>query len=148
MARNKVFLDSSVLIAAVLSQSGGSFYILNKFRNNFEFQINDYIFDEILEVINNKFDSSETFKNKFFLLLGFTPIKIILNPTKNELKTVNKIINDKDAPILVSALKYSNYLLTLDNDFLTNPIKELAHKKKVVILKPEGFISLFKNKLK
>ena len=147
MAKNKVFLDSSILITAVLSQSGGSFYILNTFRDNidFEFQTNDYVFDEISEVLERKFSASENLKSKLFLLIGLTPVKILNDPSKSKTDTAAKVVNKKDAPILASAIMYSDYLLTLDNDFLTDTIIKFAQKKNLIILKPKEFIEKFIN---
>ena len=42
MAKPKVFLDSSVIITALLSTQGGSFYIIEYYKINFTFQINKY----------------------------------------------------------------------------------------------------------
>lgn len=146
MAKNKVFLDSSVLITAVLSQWGGSFYILNTFCNDgrFEFQTNDYVFDEVCEVLERKFSADENLKSKLFLLIGLTPIKILNDPPKLKMDAASRIVNKKDAPILASAFMHSDYLLTLDNDFLTNTIIKFAQKKNVTILKPKEFIEKFR----
>ena len=47
MLKNRVFVDSSILIAALLSSRGGSFYILTQLKDEFQFQINDYTLEEI-----------------------------------------------------------------------------------------------------
>lgn len=140
MARDRVFLDSSVLIAALLSSRGGSFYILNQWRSAFEFLISDYIFEETMGVLNEKFIGREDLKDKLFLLMGLTPIKILKSPRSDELKILTNIINKKDAPILASALKHSSYFLTLDNDFFTEPVTKFSKKKGLFILKPREFI--------
>lgn len=149
MAKNKVFLDSSVLITAALSQSGGSFYILNKFKgnNDFEFQINNYVFDEILEILNKKFSSDEKLKSKLFLFIGLVPIRILTDPLKSKTDIAAKFVDKNDAPILASALTHSDYLLTLDNDFLKDSVIKLAQKKNLIILKPKDFIERFRNKI-
>ncbi|MEK7635858.1 MAG: PIN domain-containing protein [Patescibacteria group bacterium] len=147
MAKNRVFLDSSTLIAAILSQSGGSFYILNRFRNDFEFQINNYIFDELMAIADKKFSIDKDFKNKLFLLIGMVPIKILNDSSKSKTDIAAKFINKNDAPILASALIHSNYLLTLDNDFLKESAIEFAQKKNLIILKPKDFIEKFRNKI-
>jgi predicted nucleic acid-binding protein len=105
MVKNKVFLDSSVIISALLSFRGGSFYVINQFKDKFEFQINHYVFEEILEVLREKFSKKEELKNKFFVFLETLPIKILPNPSKKEVKFLEKIINKTDTPILASALK-------------------------------------------
>ncbi len=144
MAKDSVFLDSSVLIAALLSSRGGSFYILNQWRDAFEFLINDYVFEETMGVLNEKFIDKEDLKDKLFLLMGLTPIKILKSPLGNEFKTLTNIINKKDAPILASALKHSSYFLTLDNDFFAEPVTKFSKKKGLFILKPREFIQKFR----
>ena len=42
MAKPAVFLDSSMIIASLLSTTGGSFYIINTLKDNFDFQTNEY----------------------------------------------------------------------------------------------------------
>lgn len=145
MAKNSVFLDSSVLLAAVLSSTGGSFYILSEWRGKFEFLINDYVFEETLKVLDKKFAARRNLKDTLFILIGLASIKIISSPRKYELKTLAGIINNKDAPILSSALEHSSYLLTLDNDFLSDAGTQFSEKKLVLILKPREFIQKFKN---
>lgn len=140
MEKDKVFLDSSVLITATLSSRGGSFYILNNLKNKFEFQINEYVLKETLEILAQKFSTKKELKNKLFLLLGWTPIKILPFPSKREIKNLEKVINKEDAPILTSAIENGDYLLTLDNDFLTKNVVEFSKKKGLIILKPKEFI--------
>jgi len=108
MKKNKVFLDSSIIISALLSSRGGSFYLLYHFKNIFEFQINEYVFDEIINVLDKKFPNKPQLKNKFFTLIGLTPIKISPDPSKRKLKTLEKIISKEDTPILASALNQKN----------------------------------------
>jgi predicted nucleic acid-binding protein len=50
MPKNRVFLDSSILITALLSSRGGSFYILTQLKDKLHFQINNYVLEEIFEV--------------------------------------------------------------------------------------------------
>ncbi len=143
MARPKVFLDSSVLIAALLSARGGSFYILTQFRDKFEFQINEYVLEEIIKVLNYKFKGQEGLKSKLFLLLGWARIKILPNSGAKKLRAAEKLIEKGDAPILASALEASSYLLTLDNGFLDEKVISHARAKRLKILKPRGFIEKF-----
>lgn len=138
---NKVFLDSSVLIAALLSSSGGSFYILNEFRGKFEFQINEYVFEETTRVLDEKFRCRGDLKSRLFLLLGWAGVKILPQPPKNKIRTLKAILPKEDAPILASALENSSYLLTLDSDFLNPIVAEFSKDQGLVILKPKEFIS-------
>lgn len=139
-----VFLDSSVLITAVLSSRGGSFYILTQLRGECEFQINDYVFEETKRILDSKFLSTPELKTKLFLLMGASDVRTLSNPLKKEIKIAAKIIAKEDAPILASAIKHSSYLLTLDNDFLKEEVLRFAQQGGLIILKPREFINIFR----
>ena len=141
MAGNRVFLDSSILITAILSSQGGSFYILTQLKDKFYFQINNYVLEEVFEVLDKKFYSQKELKNYLFLLLGLAKVEILPNSSQSSLKRLFKVINREDAPILASALSNSNYLLTLDKDFLDEKVRDLARKNNVLIFTPKEFIS-------
>ncbi len=140
MVKNRTFLDTSIIITALFSSRGGSFYILSQLKNKFHFQINNYVLEETLEVILKKFPLKKELKNNLFFLIGFSKIEILSNPPKELLNSLNKIINQKDAPILASALENSDYLLTLDKDFLNNEVKNFAKQNKLLIFTPRQFI--------
>ncbi|NCS99824.1 putative toxin-antitoxin system toxin component, PIN family [Candidatus Falkowbacteria bacterium CG_4_9_14_3_um_filter_38_19] len=140
MLKNRVFVDSSILIAALLSSRGGSFYILTQLKDEFQFQINDYTLEEIFKVLDKKFYSQKKLKNYLFLLLGLAKIEVLSNPPKVLVKRLTKVINKEDAPILASALANSNYLLTLDKDFLNEKLRNFARENSILILTPKEFI--------
>ena len=139
-AKPKVFLDASVLIAAILSSSGGSFHILNKFRDDFEFEMNSYVLGEVEHVLDRKFSGRDDLRNKLYLLLGLTPVRIVSDPPRETVLPLASLINPEDAPILASALAYCSYLLTLDHDFFTEPVIVFSQRKGLQILKPQEFI--------
>lgn len=145
MEKNRVFLDTSVLLTAMLSSRGGSFYILNTLREKCEFQINEYVLKEVIEVLTRKFPEREDLKRKLFLLLGWVPINVLPDLPKRKIESLFELIPEEDAPILASALAHSSFLLTLDNDFLTTPVKEFAHSRGLTIVKPKEFIQNFKS---
>lgn len=146
MVQNNVFLDSSVLIAALLSSQGGSFYILNQLKHDYQFQINDYVLREILEVLDKKLSSHKELKNHFFLLLGLAKIQILANPPESLVKKIYKFISKEDAPILASAILRSNYLITLDKEFLKDNIRNFANENSVIIVTPKEFLETYRKK--
>lgn len=141
-----MLVDSSVLIAAVLSSRGGSFYILQNFKDKCGFRINEYIFEEVLAVLAEKFPGREDLRQKLFLLLGSVPIRILPDLSREEWRVLGKIINVKDAPILASALAESDYFLTLDTDFLASAIIAYAQKHGLSIVKPKAFIEILRER--
>lgn len=142
-----VFLDSSVMIAALLSGQGGSAFILNQLRWNFHFQINEYVLAEVQEIIKTKFSDRPNMSIQLFLWMGVNPIIVLENPTKKEVIKFSKYISKNDAPILASALNNSDYLLTLDNEFFGEKIMELAKKNSLTILKPKELIEISRIKI-
>jgi predicted nucleic acid-binding protein len=54
MARPTAFIDSSVIIAALLSSEGGSFHILTQCRGLFAFRVNEYALAEIQAILRGK----------------------------------------------------------------------------------------------
>jgi len=145
MHRSVVFLDSSVIIAALLSGQGGSAYVLTQMREYLDFQINEYVLAEVQEIIKTKFSHLPNMSTQLFLWMGINPIVILENPAKKEVVKLSKLISKNDAPILASALSGSDYLLTLDNEFFGEKILELAKKKSLTILKPKELIEILKN---
>lgn len=142
MERNRVFLDTSILITALLSSRGGSFYILSQLKERYRFLINKYVFNETLEVIEEKFPQKEELKSDLFSLLGSSKVEILSNPSKSSLKKVSKIINKEDAPVLLSALEHSDFLLTLDRKhFLNSEVIKFGKKYNLQILTPKEFLS-------
>ncbi len=145
MAKNKVFIDTSILISALVSQRGASYHIIYNFWENFELQINDLVLKEAINVINKKFEKQkEALKLKLFLMLEICNIKILPNPSKNAIFSLTKFLSKEDAVILATALEKSNYLITLDKDFLKEEIKNFAKKKNLEILRPKDFIEKFR----
>src|SRR3989344_1233740 len=144
MAKPKVFVDSSVIIASLISSKGGSFYILNNWKEDFEFQTNEYGLNETQRVLKDKFANKPSFQSQLFLLLGTATIVILPNPTKKERDYFAQYISLIDAPILASAIQHSDYLLTLDNEFLKSDVTELAEKNSLAICKPKEFIERFR----
>ncbi|GIW66542.1 MAG: hypothetical protein KatS3mg095_0440 [Candidatus Parcubacteria bacterium] len=94
----------------------------------------------MIDVIERKFSF---LLSKLFEIITIGQILIVKNPTKKQVKSVEKLLPKNDAPILASALKENvNYLVTLDNDFIKKEVVDFAFKNKILILKPRDFIKL------
>ncbi|MDP6756477.1 MAG: hypothetical protein QGG82_02260, partial [Patescibacteria group bacterium] len=63
-------------------------------------------------------------------------------PEKSTYLSTKNIINQENAPILLSALKYCEYLITLDKHFIYENVKKYALQKQTNIMTPKKFISL------
>ena len=144
MAKPTVFVDSSVIISALLSSTGGRFYVLTQYRDLFAFQINEYALDEIQEILRMKFPGQLTIATDLFVLLGIAKVVVLPDPSKPDVTKAAEAISENDAPILASALRASDYLVTLDNEFFDASVLDRAEKGSLVIMKPKEFIEEFR----
>lgn len=139
--KEPVFLDTSVIIAALLSPRGGSFYILSNLHERYRFQINEYVLEELFVTTKNKFSTRVNMTSGLFSILGVTSMEILPNVQKQRLKILDGLISEKDAPILISALENSTHLITLDKEFLGEKIVRFAKSKGLIIMNPREFIA-------
>lgn len=145
MEKNRVFLDSSVIISALLSAKGGSFYVLDHFSTDFAFFVNQYVFDEVQLVLKEKFSEYHDSFRRLFLLFGTAQIKVLSDPSKKETDSASKYISKKDAPVLAGALiSDSRFLLTLDKEFFSRKVVDFAKSKGLHPLSPKEFVLLFR----
>ena len=109
----KIFFDSSVVIAAILSPTGGSFRLIREsILKNYILLISDYVLDECIRTIKTKFPAK---LNTLTLFLTNYNYQILKDPNEKEVENLIKIINFRDAPVLGGALKHkADYLITLD----------------------------------
>lgn len=114
----KVFIDSSVLIAALLSNSGGSAVILRQGRDKkITMIISDNVVGEVVEKLAK------------------------IKKSKEELREYLDLVSDpKDAHILAGAkLSHCDILVTLDKKHLLN--LEIKNKfKPLKIVSPKEFL--------
>lgn len=138
-----VFLDSSVIIAAILSSTGGSFrLILESKLKKYFLLISPYILEECFRVLRLKYPE------KPFLLsvmINSFPFRIVRDVSQREVERYIKIINPEDAPILACAIKHKvDYFITLDKkDFLQPEVLKIAKKHNLSILAPKDFFVRF-----
>ncbi len=140
-ARVNIFLDSSILIAALLSPTGGSARLCRESRaNNLTAYINHYVRDEVREVIKRKYPTN---LDRLNLLFNWSKFKIMVNPKVNLVEKVSKLINLEDAPILAGALEQeANFLITLDRkDFMTPKLKKFSLP--TIITTPQEFFQQY-----
>lgn len=123
-SENKIFLDANVIIAAVLSPTGGSFRLITESpQRGFSLFTSRYGLEETLENIKEKYPQSlASLKN----LLLASKIKILSDASAKETLLAAKWIDPKDTPILAAALKHKmDFLITLDKEhFLTTQLNK------------------------
>jgi predicted nucleic acid-binding protein len=138
----RVFVDTSVLIAAALSPRGGSFHVLTTHATQCRFFMNNYVLDEIRIVLQKKFAARPDTHTQVFRLIGATPIIVLPNPSPAQVAHLLGTVPKNDAPILASALSHADVLLTLDLDFLTPPARQRASIEGLSIMTPRELITL------
>ncbi len=146
MRKERISIDSSVMIAALLSSTGGSFHIINDLCKRFVLQTSEY---SIRETKTTFLKLPKKFKDKdiaakLMLMIGVSNMRVLNDPDANLEKRMRKYVPDNDAPILASAMIHSDYLLTLDNGFFKDPVIKFSQKHGVTILKPKDLIESLK----
>lgn len=134
-AKAKVFLDSSVVIAAMLSTSGGSFRICREsHEGNLHLYTNTYVRDEVHEVLGRKYPWMVLRIEFFFRWAKFSLQK---NPTVATVRHYATLIHPEDAPILAGAAKAKVHaLVTLDRrDFFTEKLNAVKFPFRIMLPK-------------
>lgn len=132
----RVFIDTNILISAVLSETSISTKLLRYVIEEHELLICSYSLTEASKVIERKFPKRLSLWDKFLTSLEFE-----LTYTPSDLSTVQAPpIRDKaDLPILVSAMvAQPDILVTGDYDFHTPEILEYF-----TVLTPADFLRSF-----
>lgn len=137
---NFVFLDTSIIVAALLSHSGGSARVIFEYAKEYQLAINDHVLDELIDLLHHKFAKRPNLENELFAMLALTQIETIPPPPLSKIRALYKVINKKDAPILATALQTCEYLLSLDNDFLNNRLRAYAYEYGLIICTPGEFL--------
>jgi len=135
----RIFLDSSVIFAAVISSSGGSFRLLTESKTrNLKLYVTRYVIEEVDRALVVKYQEMQS---TFQYYLRNLPFLIIKNPSAHLVLKYINIVSQEDAPIIAASLKSrADYLLTFDRKhFLNN--KTLAKiKLPFSIMTPGDFI--------
>ena len=120
-AKNKrVFLDASVIVAAALSPSGGSFRCLHEAPlQGWQCLTSSYAMNEAYGALQRKRPDRVGILVE---LVGMSRMKIVRDANSREVEQASLVIDHKDAPILAASLKSrSTILLTLDQEHLFDP---------------------------
>ena len=140
--KSSVFLDSSVFISGLLSQTGGSFRVLAEaHRGTVRITSILYVVDEVNSVLKRKYPGLYP---RFAELLRFGRVHVESDPPLSMVAAYGALITDiADAPILAGVdVTHSQFLLTLDQrDFFTRRLAE-AHLP-FIIATPQSFFTLF-----
>lgn len=133
-----VFIDSSVLFSACKSRYGASAQILAYCKKEkIKGRISLYVIAEVKR--NIAYETDQKVKQRLNMFLLSSKLKLV-EPSETEKNKCEEIINQKDAPILASAISSQvDYLLTLNTkDFKGSELKTAVEQMKIMI--PKDFI--------
>lgn len=142
MGKDNVFFDSSVIIAAMLSPRGGSFYVISRLHARYSFTVNEYVLDEIQTVVKEKFAYNPVLTKSLFRILSLGQFEVRGDPHETLMQEARTVIHPEDTPILAGAVVPQGILLTLDNHFFSDDVLSFSKSKGLSILKPGDFIKL------
>jgi len=132
----RVFVDSNILISAVLSESSIASKLLTLLIEQHHLIICSYSITEISNVIERKFPNIIPKWDKFLTTLEF---ETAYTPSDLSTVTVPYIRDPKDLPILASAIvAQPDIIVTGDLDFHTPEIQELF-----TVMMPVDFLRAF-----
>ena len=136
----RVFIDSSVCFAAVLSTTGGSFRVFREAHSRgIVLIVSPYVIEEVIRSLQEKYPGVEESFHSFFLHF---PMTIARNPSRRTVQKYLHLLPPEDAPILAAAvIAKATHLLTLDRKHFLVPLKKVALP--VEVLTPGDFIQRY-----
>lgn len=131
----KVFIDSSVLVAAAISSKGTAREILEQgFSKMIAVYISNDVLDETERNLKIKSPKSLSYFNKF----RDSFVAKLLNPSKRKILKAMEFIKAKDAPIVAGAVTAkADYLVTYDRKHLLQHKQEIEKNFKVKVVTPD-----------
>lgn len=134
----KVFIDSSVLIAAAISPKGSARdLIMNALRSKIQVVISDLVIEETQRNLANKVPQALPALQLFLEALN----PELVSPSKALVLKVSKVIELKDAPIVGGALAAkAEYLVSFDRKHLLQHNKEIKTHFGIKVVTPDQII--------
>lgn len=123
---NKVFFDSSVVIAGLASPYGASAALLTLSEMGLIIPvISERVITEVIRNIEKKMPKYLSHFIRAFKILPF----MLREPDEKDIKIAGNLINEKEAFILAAAISSEvDYLVSLDKHFFNLQCKNLSFK--------------------
>lgn len=137
-SKRKVFIDSSVLIAAAISPTGSARDLIKSSLNNeFEIIVSDLVLEETKRNLTNKAPQALPALQLFLGVLN----PGVVNPSKSLVLKVSKVVDLKDAPIVAGAFSsQADYLVSFDQKHLLQHKKEIERNFKMKVVTPDELV--------
>ena len=135
---SKLFIDSSVLIAASISATGSARdLIISSINNKFKIVVSDLVLEETVRNLTNKAPKALPALQLFLEALN----PEVVSPSESLVIKVSKVIELKDAPIVAGAIAAkAEYLVSFDRKHLLQKNKEIKTNLKVKVVTPDEFL--------
>ena len=138
-----VFLDSSVLYAAVFSATGPARRLILK---GLEGSVALVISDLVLEETKRNLAKNAPFALPSFTIIADIFSHFIINPTTADVRKAAQIVHLKDAPIVAgAATAKADYLATHDVKHLLSHTQAIEATYGITILSPAELLSVLTN---
>jgi predicted nucleic acid-binding protein len=136
---SRVFVDSSVLIAAAMSRSGASRALFEAgSQGAVEIAISRLVIRESSQNVMRKRPAS--FASLQSIILGLEPA--IIDPDLDLVRLANQFVVEKDAAIVAAAATFgANYLATLDKRDLLSRAAAIERAFSVAVLDPASILA-------
>ena len=116
MKNMRIMVDTNVLISAILSPGSSPAESINTILMKYRLVLCDQIEEELLDVFKRKFPDKVEDMEEFLTYLSY---ESVYTPQKIDRKQYPEIRDEKDLPILVSAITADvDYFINGDKDFL------------------------------
>ncbi|MEK7521745.1 MAG: putative toxin-antitoxin system toxin component, PIN family [Patescibacteria group bacterium] len=134
----KVFIDSSVLIAAAISSKGSARDLITKaLRNELKVVISDLVIEETQRNLSNK--APKALPSLQLFLEALNPE--VTTPSKSLVTKVARVVERKDAPIVAGAISSkSDYLVSYDQKHLLKQKQIIKINFKIKIVTPDEMV--------
>ena len=131
----KVFIDSSVLIAAAISSKGSARnLIINSLNNKFKIVISDLVLEETARNLSNKAPKALPALQLFLETLN----PEVVSPNKSLVMEASEVVELKDAPIVAGAVAAkADYLVSFDRKHLLQQKQEIKANFKIKVVTPD-----------
>ena len=135
---SKVFIDSSVLIAAAISSKGSARdLIIKSLHGEFEIVISDLVIEETQRNLVNKAPKALSALQLFLEALN----PEVVSPTKTLISKTAKVIEAKDAAIVAGAiLSKADYLVSYDRKHLLQLKEKIKINFQVRVVTPDELV--------
>lgn len=134
----KLFIDSSVLIAAAISPTGSARDIItSSLKGEFTIVISDLVLEETARNLSNKAPIALPALQLFLETLN----PEVVSPTKVLVLKTSNVVDLKDAPIVAGAIAAkADYLVSYDRKHLLQHKKEIEANFKVKVVTPDEIL--------